>query len=446
MPDRYFKRKHTYFLTSFFGVTAIFLAAGEPCTAADDGTDFTFNLESFEKKPLQWGGNVEGKFENFSLNRGSSLYFLTDPDRTLSTLDKGTATLQIDGSYSLNKNSFHWLLKASASQDQEYHEDWADIYEAYLRLRPTDMITLEAGTQSYKWGTGYAWNPVGFLNRRKDPNDPGEDLEGFISLKSSWIRSFGSTVESMAATVSILPVWDGVNEDFGRRNNINLAAKLYFLIKNTDVDLLYFTGNSRSSRYGIDFSTNISTNFAIHGELSWIPNVSRLVLEQDNSLQFEEYSSTSYLFGMRYLSAQNITTILEYYHNGSGYSQNEMTRFYHLAYDAKIEQDPAAASLLLEKAMTVNRSGYGAFQTGKNYGYARITWSEPFNILYFSPGITGIININDSSWTLTPEILYTGFTNWELRLRYSILSGGEFSEYGEKVTENKIELRVRYFF
>lgn len=43
-------------------------------------------------------------------------------------------------------------------------------------------------------------------------------------------------------------------------------------------------------------------------------------------------------------------------------------------------------------------------------------------------------------------MLYTGFTNWELRLRLTFLQGGNPSEFGEKQNENKLELRVRYHF
>jgi hypothetical protein len=321
-----------------------------------------------------------------------------------------------------------------------------DIFEAYLRLRPTDTLTVEAGKQSYKWGTGYAWNPAGFLNRRKDPNDPNEDLEGYTTVETAYIRSFGSTLESIAASVSVLPVWEGVNEDFGRMDNINLAAKLYLLVKNTDIEFIYFTGNSRSSRYGLDFAANLATNFAIHGEFAYVPHADRMVFEKDGSLTLQQSSTTSYLLGLRYLSEQNITTIMEYYHNGAGYTEEEMNRYYGLTDDAREEKRQTAATLLLEKALNVSRSGYGFFQTGKDYGYARITWKEPFDIVYFTPGVTGIINLADNSWTLTPELLYTGFTNWELRLRYSWLNGDDYSEYGEKANNNKIELRIRYFF
>jgi hypothetical protein len=42
--------------------------------------------------------------------------------------------------------------------------------------------------------------------------------------------------------------------------------------------------------------------------------------------------------------------------------------------------------------------------------------------------------------------MYTGFTNWEIRGRFSYLGGGESTEYGEKSNSNKWEVRVRYFF
>ncbi|MDX2440743.1 MAG: hypothetical protein QNK40_09350 [Desulfobacterales bacterium] len=34
----------------------------------------------------------------------------------------------------------------------------------------------------------YAWDPVGFINRRKDPNDPEEALEGYITGEIDLIK------------------------------------------------------------------------------------------------------------------------------------------------------------------------------------------------------------------------------------------------------------------
>jgi hypothetical protein len=65
--------------------------------------------------------------------------------------------------------------------------------------------------------------------------------------------------------------------------------------------------------------------------------------------------------------------------------------------------------------------------------------------LYFTPALTAIMNPDDQSFNLTPEMLYTGFTNWELRLRFTILVGGSGTEYDEKLSESKVELRARFF-
>ncbi len=82
----------------------------------------------------------------------------------------------------------------------------------------------------------------------------------------------------------------------------------------------------------------------------------------------------------------------------------------------------------------------------KDYLYARVSQKEPFNILYFTPSLTGIFNVNDKSFSLSPELLYTGITNLELRFKTSFLIGENDSEYGEKQNDYRAEFRVRYYF
>ena len=101
---------------------------------------------------------------------------------------------------------------------------------------------------------------------------------------------------------------------------------------------------------------------------------------------------------------------------------------------------------LFQQARRASPSGYANLQSGRNYLYARITQKEPFDILYFTPGITAILNLDDHSYSLIPELNYTGITNLELRLRSAFLRGDIHSEYGEKTNTSKVELRLRYFF
>jgi hypothetical protein len=47
---------------------------------------------------------------------------------------------------------------------------------------------------------------------------------------------------------------------------------------------------------------------------------------------------------------------------------------------------------------------------------------------------------------LSPELLYTGITNLELRLKASFIAGERLSEFGEKQNGYRIEFRARYYF
>lgn len=408
--------------------------------------DFSFDLDEFEKKPLEWGGFVEFKWDHIDLHQGAGFSRLNSSDDSRSTLDRITGSLQLDGRYNKGITTLNWLLKASAQQDDLGWMDTADIYEAYVYVKPSPHITAGAGKKSYKWGKGYAWNPVGFINRVKDPNNPEEAMEGFTTLEVDLIKSFTGSLQTVAFTSVVLPVWQGVNEDFGVVDNINLAAKLYLLYRDTDIDFLYYTGNSRSTSYGFDFSRNLATNFEIHGELAYISSRKQIFLQEDDSIAVREGSALTGLAGVRYLSESDITSIVEYYYNGGGYSVNELKNFYQFIDSGAEYFFDTGNNILLDRARELSFSGYGRPYLGRNYLYAKFTKKEPFDILYFTPGLTAIVNLDDLSSSISPEFLYVGFTNWEFRVRFSLLNGGNETEYGEKQNSSKLEVRVRYFF
>lgn len=401
---------------------------------------YSFKSNEFEKTPFEWGGYFETKWEHINVNKGSAFASLNLPEDVDSSLDHLSGSMLIGGKYKQGITSFTWQIKASGQQDELGWQHMTDIFQAYASINPTPQSSVSIGKKSYKWGKGYAWNSVGFINRPKAPNDPEEALEGYTTLEAEVIKSFSGSLQNAAATLVALPVLEGVNEDFGEVNNINLAAKLSLLYQDTDIDFIYYTGNSRSTRVGGDFSRNIGTNFEIHGEIAYVPSQRQVVLLEDRSVERKEISTLSGLFGCRYLSTHDTTSIIEYYYNGLGYSERELNRFYQLVDDGIISGlHPAHDNEL-------NISDYARSNPGRNYLYVRMTQKEPFDILYLTPRITTVINLDNSSSSITPEIAYTGFTNWEVRLRFSFLNGDNSTEYGEKQNQNKLELRIRYFF
>jgi hypothetical protein len=287
---------------------------------------------------------------------------------------------------------------------------------------------------------------VAFVSRPKDPDDPELALEGVITASADYIKSFSGPLKTFSITPVIFPVYDHINDDFGEIKHLNFAGKIYFLFYDTDIDFLILTGKSRTNRFGMDFSRNITTNFEVHGEFAFINNQTKKVIDSQGTISESKFDAKSYLLGIRYLTASDTTFILEYYRNGTGFSHLEMKDYFSFideGYDLFLVTGNDSG---LKRATSVTEGNYGRSNPMKDYLYLRISQKEPFDILYFTPAITGIMNLNDKSVSISPELLYTGITNLELRLKGIALVGQNGSEYGEKPNDYRVELRVRYYF
>jgi hypothetical protein len=408
--------------------------------------EYSFDIEEFEPKKYEWGGYAEIKLDRIAMNTSSAFYRLNFYQDPLSTIHRITGAIQLEQSYRKGFGAFNSVLRIEAGKDKIGWTDAANIFEANLSLKPSPSMTFDIGKKAFRWGKGYAWNPVGFIDRPKDPNNPEESLEGYNAASIDLIKSFSSSLKTVALTTVILPVWEGVNEDFGEINHVNLGAKLYMLYRDTDIDFVIFRGGIRSAQYGVDFSRNLISNFEIHGEFSSLSDISQNYLSETGTLNTRKLSGIRYLLGLRYLTESNITTIFEYYHNGIGFSVTELERFYQLIEKADSQFLNTGTDTLFQNTKKISKMGYANPQAGRNYLYLKISQRDPFDILYFTPGLITIFNLNDKSCSINPEMLYTGFTNWELRLRLTLLHGSRFTEFEEKQNENKLELRARYHF
>jgi len=103
-------------------------------------------------------------------------------------------------------------------------------------------------------------------------------------------------------------------------------------------------------------------------------------------------------------------------------------------------------SVFLTNAQNLSQGNHGRPNHMKDYLYLRISQKEPFDILYFTPSLTTIVNVRDPSFSIAPEVAYTGITNLELRLKATFLVGSEGTEFGEKPNNYRIEFRARYYF
>jgi len=409
--------------------------------------EYKFEMSEIEKKPYQVGGFLEFRPNLFVLDKDASLYKLKFFNRDEGdTIEDYNGRLWIEGSY--EKGIAGLFLKTNLASNYSY-QGWdheARIYEGYLSLKPSSSLTIDLGKRTFLWGKGYAWNPAAFVSRPKDPDDPELALEGYVAASADYIKSFNGPLKTLSVTPMIFPVYRDVNDTFGEINHLNFAGRVYLLFYDTDIDFLFLTGGSKTTRFGFDFSRNITTNLEIHGEFAFINNQKKKVLHSNGKVSESEFDAKSYLLGIRYLTSWDTTCILEYYHNGTGYSHSEMKDFFSLIDEGYDQFLTSGNKNLLKKAGSLSKGSYGGINPMEDYLYLRISQKEPLNILYFTPAITGIMNLNDRSLSISPELLYAGCKNWEFRLKGTALVGQRGTEFGEKQNDYRVELRVRYYF
>jgi hypothetical protein len=365
------------------GALAVLLA----CAGAS-AEEPAFDASAFEKKPFEIGGYAELKQEHLDLNPSGTLYQLGSFARTgRRTLDRTTGTLQLAGTLRHGIAAFAFRTNSAVRKDATGHDTDNVLYEGFGSLQPSPQATVEAGKRALRWGKGYAWNPIAFVERAKDPNDPELAREGFWMLDGDFVFSPGGAVQTVAFTPVVVPVNDQVNGDFGGRGHVNPAAKLYLLVRDVDIDIAWAGQGSRPARFGFDFAANVKTNFEVHGE--WARVGAR---------------ATNWMLGLRYLTDGDTTWIAEYFHNGSGPDSR------------------------------------------RDYLYARAQQKDALGIVYFQPALTAMMNVQDGSWQLTPELLYAGWRNVEIRARAYLLHGGNGTDFGEKQNRRKFEVYLRRYF
>jgi hypothetical protein len=362
---------------------------------------FSFDASQFEKKPYELGGFLQASGERQRLDHLSPLLPLQFPGVTEQYNDRGIAAAELSGTFRRDALRAQFLAHAEHMNDLRGSTSEAKFYEAYLSWQASPNVNWEGGKKTQRWGKGYAWSPVAFLERPKDPEDPELAREGFFALSGSFVRSPGGALQNYSFTPLVVPTHSALNGDFGAEDHWNPAAKISLLYRDTDIDFLWLGQGSRSARFGFDVSRNFGTQLEVHAEWARV----------------SAPESTNYLLGMRYLTERETTWIVEYYRNGAGLTEAQF------------------------RARPVGRPN-----PMRDYLYVRASQKEPFDILYFTPSATTIVNLDDGSYSVIGELAYTGFKDFELRLRAAANRGDRLTEFGEKPVEARYELRARWYF
>ena len=397
--------------------------------------------EEEKENKLEWNGNLDVKYKLFNLDQNSSLYKLQFYKElpSSSLLSQYSIEPYLDAEY--RTSNLEFVLKTHGSYYSDKNSSF-DLFEAYASFNPSFNTNLQAGKKVYSWGKGYAFNPVGFVNPIKDPENPELAQAGLLSANIEYIKSFPSEVlQSFSFLAVIIPTSGISGTSFGEFKKTDIALKSSFLLWDTDIDLLAYFSSINPKRFGLDFSRNLQDNIEIHSELSYNQNVKRNTIA-DSLLVTERADRYSYLFGLRYLNESNTTIIAEYYHNGFGLSKDEY------AYYSEFQNDGAnsLSETIKQQTLGISQTYFKEQTLMRDYLYIKLAHPEPFDWLYFTPSIYTIYNLTDNSFLLSFQISYKPVTNTEFIFWVSTFAGNETTEYGGKQVQQRLELWMRVFF
>ena len=392
--------------------------------AEDD--PYAFDVEEFTKKTWEWNGEISIVSTDKSFNKSSAAYAVKFPNQDESKSQDLGLKMGINSRWDWDWSRLYISgeIYSTYSTISEFNDQDQFLNEGYWQLSNFGHHSFEIGKRLLRWGKGYAFNPVAILERPKNPDDPESNREGLWMVQGVLIPKAFYGVDSYSVALVFLPVRNNINSDYRSALEIEniWGLRLYALIGTTDLDFYYNQWTEKGETdLGVDFSSNLTTNFEVHGEYL--------------NKKTEEETSYQALLGLRYLTSNEITWIIEGYHDSSGMRYEESSSLYKRSQNTTTSQ---ATTIIgqLQKNKTINQ----------NYSYIKASIKEPFNWLYLTPSLILLSNLDDSSHNITSQFNYAPGTTWIFQVLWQHFTGRENSQYGESLLKDKIEVEFTYSF
>ena len=395
---------------------------------------------SHEEPNVEWNGNLDAKYTVLRFAANSPIARLQFFQQSIpSTASQYRLEPYLNAAYTMSDVGFQMRLHGTYYDDRRSS---MDLFEAFARYSPSIQTSFQTGKSVYTWGKGYAFNPVGFVNPAKDPENPELAQAGLLSAHVEYVGSYTSgPVQSFSALVVVVPPGPSLNDRFGDLGNTDVAVKLSALMWDTDFDVMTYQSANAPDRYGIDLSANILENLEVHGEASLARRASRSVVINGVAKQ-EPTDALNVLTGIRFLSSTNTTVIVEYYRNGPGMNEPEFQSYRSFLVAAADAGTPAA----VQHALQTNQSFFRTSTLMRDYVYVKALHPEPFDWLYVTPSVFALVNVNDGSLLVAAPVSYKPATNSEFIFWPTLLLGSETSEFGSRQARQRFELWMRVFF
>ncbi len=357
--------------------------------------------------------------------------------------------------------------------------------ELYLSLTPKPWLNLLAGKKRITWGSGFAFNPTDLINPPKDPTDPNAQRAG------NWVMRVEAPFEKLTFTGLFAPealyTQQGIPYAMLRypsyppadgpdvRDNAShylLAARLYLLLGDADVNLIYYFSNryqdgfQNESRWGVSFSRFFFTYTELHvealfsrGSARSYPNHDCLTGAarcDDAALVPSKLNSSSLyprlIAGARRQFSDESMLSLEYYYQRDGYSDAEFRDAVQLLALAKASGITSASSAGTSSALPQRFT----FDPLRRH-YLIASYSKPRIFDDWTVGVVLIAGLRDLSGLFTPSVTWSA-REWltftlsgyvpihGLGVGEAKVGNGSWSEYALTPFDTRVLFETRVFY
>ncbi|MCK4639842.1 MAG: hypothetical protein KAU06_00755 [Candidatus Marinimicrobia bacterium] len=265
------------------------------------------------------------------------------------------------------------------------------------------LFDLTLGKQQISPGVGYAWNPTDIFNI-KDNMDPTYEQTGISAVKLSIPLGYRTTLSGILQPENS---WDETVQYYQLKTGFGRY----------DLSVLYGRSQYRQNGLlGSSIQPRDLYGFNLEGELFGLGIRSEVAAHRldynSNDLQYE------YIIGADYTFANSLFIMAEYYYNDLGSPANKTVFDDYLVYFAG-ERKSLNQNYLFNLAM------------------------YPLGDL-LDAGLLSIINLNDKSAVVIPQLIYRIYQDVELTFMGSLFIGEDTDEFGYQEYGARVRLRT-YF-
>ncbi|HEY3451224.1 MAG TPA: hypothetical protein VGK67_33005 [Myxococcales bacterium] len=376
------------------------------------------------------------------------------------------------------------LMKVPSS-----HSNRAELSEFYLNLGFHEHLNGLVGRKRVVWGSGFAWNPADLLNPPKDPTDPTLQRAGawmarieapfqYFTLSALWAPKVVRTSAGLPSRFLFEPG--------GHEPEQILGARAYALIKEADVNLMWFWSNRyadtlpHSHRFAASFSRYFFTDYEFHFEgvlqrgrdtpivdprclprgFSFQPlldcQASGQPVVAKAGLSDPAAFYAQFIAGTRYSFKDESMLSAEYYFNGPGLDAKQWEdRQRLLGLAPTIWQGAQAQGIALDPSALLGGGGGGSGDQGSplrldfrplRRHYLFLVYQKPRIADDFTATVTTVVGLEDPSLLLAPSLSWSAREWLSLGLFAYLPLGASESEYGSLPFRFRALLEVRAFY